>query len=100
MLNVVYLSLTIKKILYMENLSAQHDSKIMTPKEWALTIFLASLPIIGFILVLIWAFDSNTDLQKKNWAKGTLLLMVIYFIIAMLFLFMFGGLALLMGLGS
>lgn len=79
----------------MENLSSQQDLKIMSPKEWALTIFLASLPIVGFILVLVWAFDSSTDLQKKNWAKGTLLLMLIYFILAMLFLFMFGGLALL-----
>ncbi|MBL4643213.1 MAG: hypothetical protein JKY44_06445 [Flavobacteriaceae bacterium] len=84
----------------MENLSAQQDSKIMAPKEWALTIFLASLPIIGFILVLVWAFDSTTDLQKKNWAKGSLLLMLIYFILAMLFLFLFGGLALFAGLSS
>ena len=83
----------------MENLSVQ-ESKIMSPKEWALTIFLASLPIIGFILVLVWAFDSSTDLQKKNWAKGTLLLMVIYFVLAMLFLFMFGGMALLAGLSG
>jgi len=84
----------------MDNLSAQQDSKIMTPKEWALTIFLASLPIIGFILVLVWAFDSATDLQKKNWAKGSLLLMLIYFVLAMMFLFVFGGLALLAGLSS
>ncbi len=84
----------------MDNLSAQYNSKIMSPKEWALTIFLASLPIIGFILVLVWAFDSTTDVQKKNWAKGSLLLMVIYFVLAMLFLFMFGGLALLAGLNS
>ena len=84
----------------MENLSSQQDSKIMSPKEWALTIFLASLPIIGFILVLVWAFDSSTDLQKKNWAKGSLLLMLIYFVLAMVFLFMFGGLALLAGLNS
>lgn len=84
----------------MENLSSQQGSKIMSPKEWALTIFLASLPIVGFILVLVWAFDTSTDLQKKNWAKGSLLLMLIYFILAMLFLFMFGGLALLAGLNS
>jgi len=84
----------------MDNLSAQQDSKLMSPKEWALTIFLASIPIVGFILVLVWAFDSSTDLQKKNWAKGTLLLMLIYFILAMLFLFMFGGLALFAGLNS
>ena len=84
----------------MDNLSEQQDSKLMSPKEWALTIFLASIPIVGFILVLVWAFDSSTDLQKKNWAKGTLLLMLIYFILAMLFLFMFGGLALFAGLNS
>lgn len=82
----------------MENLSAQQNSNVMSYKNWALNIFLASLPIIGLILVIIWAFDSDTDVNKKNWAKGMLFLMVIYFIIAMLFLFMFGGLALLASL--
>jgi uncharacterized membrane protein YqjE len=70
----------------------------MSYKEWALTIFLASIPIIGLILVLIWAFDSGTRINKKNWAKGMLLLMVIYFLIIMMFLFMFGGIALLAGM--
>ena len=79
----------------MENLSEQQNPDVMSYKEWALTIFLSSLPIIGFILVLIWAFHSGTNINKKNWAKGALLLMAIYFIVAMLFLFMFGGLALL-----
>lgn len=83
----------------MENLSQQQNAtNIMSYKDWAVTIFLASLPIIGLILVLIWAFDSNTSINKKNWAKGMLLLLVIYFVIAMLFLFMFGGLALLASL--
>lgn len=82
----------------MENLSHQQNANIMSYKDWAVTIFLASLPLIGFILVLIWAFDSNTSINKKNWAKGMLLLMVIYFIIAMVFLFVFGGLALLASL--
>tara|TARA_R110002124_G_scaffold112530_2_gene266667 strand:- start:4504 stop:4755 length:252 start_codon:yes stop_codon:yes gene_type:complete len=82
----------------MENLSEQQNATVMSYKEWALTLFLASIPIIGFILVLIWAFDSGTQINKKNWAKGSLLLMIIYFIIAMLFLFMFGGLAILAGM--
>ncbi len=87
-----------KKNDYMENLSQQQNANIMSYKDWAVTIFLASLPLIGFILVLIWAFDSNTSINKKNWAKGMLLLLVIYFIIAMVFLFVFGGLALLASL--
>lgn len=87
-----------KKNDYMENLSQQQNANIMSYKDWAVTIFLASLPLIGFILVLIWAFDSNTSINKKNWAKGMLLLLVIYFIIAIVFLFVFGGLALLASL--
>jgi phosphoglycerol transferase MdoB-like AlkP superfamily enzyme len=83
----------------MENLSEQRNATVMSTKEWALTIFLASLPIIGFVLVLVWAFDRGTDPNKKNWARGSLLLMLIYFILAMLFLFAFGGLALLASMG-
>ena len=82
----------------MENVTEQQNFNTMSYKEWALTIFLASIPIIGLILVLIWAFDSGTRINKKNWAKGMLLLMVIYFLIIIMFLFMFGGIALLAGM--
>ena len=82
----------------MENLSSQENTPAMSYKDWALTIFLASLPIIGFILVLVWAFDSETNIHKKNWAKGNLLIMIIAFVLVFMFLFIFGGLALLTGL--
>ena len=81
----------------MENLSEQ-PTHIMSYKEWAINIFLSSLPVVGLILLLVWAFDSNTPITKKNWAKGMLLLAVIGFLIAMLFLFVFGGMALFMGM--
>ncbi|MDT0552818.1 hypothetical protein [Urechidicola vernalis] len=82
----------------MENLS--HQEKVMSFKEWALTIFIASLPLIGLIMVLVWAFDSNTNIHKKNWAKGNLLIMVLGFVLVFFFLFVFGGMALLAGLAN
>lgn len=84
----------------MENLSSQENTPAMSYKEWALTIFLASLPLIGLILVLVWAFDSSTNIHKKNWAKGNLLIMVLALIMVFVFLFLFGGIALLAGLTS
>ncbi len=84
----------------MENLSSQENAPAMSYKEWALTIFLASLPVIGFILILVWAFDSTTNIHKKNWAKGNLLIMVLAMIMVLVFLFLFGGMALLSGLGN
>lgn len=81
----------------MEN---QNQTSVMSYKEWALTIFIASLPLIGFIMVLVWAFDGNTNIHKKNWAKGNLLIMLLAMVIAFFFLFVFGGMALLAGLAN
>ena len=74
----------------MENLSTQENAPAMSYKEWALTIFIASLPIIGIIMVLVWAFDSTTNIPKKNWAKGNLLIIIIMMIVVFMFLFLFG----------
>ncbi|MCP4882976.1 MAG: hypothetical protein GY908_04235 [Flavobacteriales bacterium] len=69
------------------------DNQTLDAKEWALTIFISSLPLIGLIMLLVWAFDSNSNIHKKNWAKGTLILWIIGFVIAFAFLFLFGGIA-------
>ena len=82
----------------METITPAVSDKVMSYKEWALTIFISSLPLIGIIMLLVWAFDSNTNIHKKNWAKGTLLIALIAIIFAVLILFVFGGLAMLSSL--
>ena len=84
----------------MENISAPENSQIMSYKDWALTVFISSIPLIGFIMLLVWAFGDEANIHKKNWAKGTLLIAVLGFIIIMFFLFMFGGLAMLGAMNS
>ena len=71
------------------------NNRALDAKEWALTIFISSLPLIGIIMLLVWAFTEDANIHKKNWAKGTLILWVIGFIIAFTFLFLFGGIAIL-----
>ena len=84
----------------MENVSTHDNAQVMSVKEWALTIFIASLPIVGFIMMLVWAFDAGTNIHKKNWAKGYLLIMILMIILSLLFLFVFGGMAVLAGLAG
>ena len=69
------------------------NNRPLDAKEWAITIFISSVPIIGIIMLLVWAFSENSNIHKKNWSKGTLILWLIGFIIAFAFLFLFGGIA-------
>ncbi len=78
----------------METLNTE-NSNVMNIKEWALTIFISSIPLIGLIMLFVWAFSDDTNIHKKNWAKGNLILMVIGFLLVFSFLFLFGGIALL-----
>lgn len=69
------------------------NNRTLDAREWALTIFISSLPLIGIIMLLVWAFSDDGNIHKKNFAKGTLILWIIGFIIAFAFLFLFGGIA-------
>lgn len=62
--------------------------------SWMLTIFLASLPIVGIVMLLIWSFGSGTSPAKSNWAKATLLWMLIVIGIYLLLIVLTGGLIL------
>ena len=37
--------------------------------EWVITIIIIAIPIVGFIMLFVWGFGSNTQPSKANWAK-------------------------------
>lgn len=38
--------------------------------QWMLTLFITFIPIVNIIMLLVWAFGSNTHPEKVNWAKA------------------------------
>ena len=58
--------------------------------DWVLTIFLAAIPLVGLILLFVWAFSSETHPSKANWAKATLIWYAIGIVLSMLFFMIFG----------
>ncbi len=41
--------------------------------EWFLTLFLVAIPLVGIVLLFVWAFSATTNPSKANWAKASLL---------------------------
>ena len=54
----------------------------MSVGEWFIAILITAIPLVGLIMLLVWAFSSGTNINKANWAKATLLWMVIGIILA------------------
>lgn len=53
---------------------AQQDTSPMSVGDYMLMIFLSIIPLAGFILLLVWAFDSNVNLNKRNYARANLII--------------------------
>lgn len=60
--------------------------------EWMLTLFLTFIPLVNLIALLVWAFSSSTPPSKQNWARATLLWMIIATVFAIgITVLTFGG---------
>ena len=73
----------------MENQQNQSSGVVQTT-DWLVTLLLASIPLIGFIMLFVWAFGSDTNPNKANWAKAGLIWMAIIFALYMVFAVIFG----------
>jgi hypothetical protein len=56
--------------------------KPVSTGDWVLTFFLVSIPLIGLILLCVWAFGGGLNESKSNWAKATLIWICLGFALA------------------
>ncbi|MEX0719184.1 MAG: hypothetical protein WD059_00865 [Balneolaceae bacterium] len=66
-------------------------SEVMPLKEWVITVIISIIPVVGFIMLLVWAFSDSINPNKKNWARATLIVFVAVFVIYIIFAFIFMG---------
>jgi hypothetical protein len=60
------------------------QEKVISIGEWVVTLILTAIPLVGFIMLLVWAFGSNTPTSKANWAKASLIMMLIGIVLAIM----------------
>jgi hypothetical protein len=63
----------------------------MTTKDWLITIIISYIPIVGIIMLFIWAFGSDTPETKANWAKAMLLFYVLMIVLSIVLSIVFGA---------
>lgn len=68
--------------------------KPMTIGDWIITLIIMYIPLVGLIMLFVWAFGGGTHPSKKTWAQAVLILMVVGIILAIIF---FGVIASILG---
>ena len=46
----------------------------MTIGDWIITFIITYIPLVGLIMLFVWAFGGDTHPSKKTWAQATLIL--------------------------
>ena len=57
------------------------NKPVLTVGDWFITLLITAIPLIGFIMLFVWALGSGTNPNKANWAKAALIWMVIAIVI-------------------
>ena len=77
-----------------QNQIGHQQAPIVSVKEWLITNLIMMIPLVNIVMMLVWAFSSNTNPNKANYFKATLILfaivMVIYLVLAVV---LFGSVA-------
>ena len=77
-----------------QNQIGHQQAPVVSVKEWLLTNLIMMIPLVNLIMMLVWAFSSNTNPNKANYFKAALILfaivMAIYLVLAVVF---FGSVA-------
>lgn len=68
-------------------------SQPMTVGDWIITLILVSIPFVNLVALIYWALSSSTNINKKNYAIATFIIMLIIIglVVVLLFLGVLGG---------
>ena len=77
-----------------QNQIGHQQAPIVSVKEWLITNLILMIPMVNLVMIFVWAFSSNTNPNKANYFKASLILfaivMAIYLVLAVVF---FGSVA-------
>jgi len=74
-ISLLILSINLNKLTTTNHEETKSQSELkteLTIGDWILNIFLSSIPLVGLILMIVWATDKSSMI-RKNWAIARLI---------------------------
>jgi amino acid transporter len=58
--------------------------------EWIIAVLVKRLPLVGLIMLIVWATGKNTQPEKATWAKAELIVKAIILAAVLIFVAVIG----------
>jgi len=62
--------------------SLNRESGTVSVGDWIISNIIVMIPIVGIIMLLVWAFSRGTKRSKSNWAKGLLVILALFILLS------------------
>ena len=62
-----------------QQLREQYENRPMSVGNWFVTILIMAIPVVGLIMLFVWAFGDMAPKSKRNWARAHLLILAVVF---------------------
>ena len=63
----------------------------VTLGEWIVTLIITAIPLVGLIMLFVWAFGDGTNPSKKTWAQAYLVMILIALVLGIIFFVAFAS---------
>ena len=72
--------------------AAVEDTSPLKMSDYLLMFFVACIPLVNLILLLIWSFSSGVNVNRRNYSRAYLIITAIMWVVYFVFLVAFIGL--------
>jgi succinate dehydrogenase/fumarate reductase cytochrome b subunit len=64
---------------------AEPVAPVISVKDWVVTILLVAIPLVNLIMLFVWAFGGGANPSKANYAKASLIWILIGIVLYIVF---------------
>lgn len=76
---------------YTQNYEEGMDASPLSMGDWLLIILVSMIPCAGLILYIVWAFGKTGNINRRNFCRANLIIMVFEFVISLILIVVFGA---------
>lgn len=73
-----------------QNVQQTGTAPVMSIKEWLITLIIIAIPVVGFVMAIIWAIQADNP-NKRNYFIAFWIFTAIMMVLMIVFMLIFGA---------